>query len=515
MSDRRGGDWMEKPSKIRNLSLVILGFLLSLSEPIILLALGRDLPSALWPMANRSLELTYFLRTWHIEIFAISLLSLPFIFLRSSKPSKFEYYLAWISMGLCIGLTLLFVLLDYAFLRGAFVLLPTCLGIILLCSYFIAFEMRKYKLNYLKLDVKNLPNVFVVFLAVWLISPGITSMAGLLPSPPELYLADGQYGVTTNVYQYPMPEEVARIQGDYEEDVVFSVYLSTPEDVTHQIPLAIVLHGFASPFFDSYKDWVMELSSRGMAVAFIQYPSDVMPEGHDNYTLEEKDGMSNHPFHVPRIIAIEAALEQLNNSLPENVNKDHILVGGHSLGAGYALVVLDRILSKGWGQETVFVSLESSYARPVQEDLQIGAMNLPEEFLAHVVVSEDDLSVNDCFGVHHHELLGHGSLFIEIPSDKYGFPRLVATHYIQATETHDTHADWGFYRRVAYQAEWLVERTLGDIENALLAKSKLIDSDSFRFMGEWSDGRAVEPLRTYADPLSSPKYDHCSNWVGP
>ena len=156
---------------------------------------------------------------------------------------------------------------------------------------------------------------------------------------------------------------------------------------------------------------------------------------------------------MPRIVAIEAALEQLNISLPENVNKDHILVGGHSLGAGYALVVLDRILSKGWGQETVFVSLESSYARPVQEDLQIGTMNLPEEFLAHVVVSEDDLSVNDCFGVHHHELLGHGSLFIEIPSDKYGFPRLVATHYIQATETHDTHADWGFYRRVANQAE--------------------------------------------------------------
>ena len=30
--------------------------------------------------------------------------------------------------------------------------------------------------------------------------------------------------------KYPMPEEVSSIQGDYEEDVVFSVYLALPKD---------------------------------------------------------------------------------------------------------------------------------------------------------------------------------------------------------------------------------------------------------------------------------------------
>lgn len=295
-------------------------------------------------------------------------------------------------------------------MKDAFVLLPTCLGIILLYSCLIAFEVANYSISEIKLRLSHLGHLASVLVAIWLISPGVSSMAGLLPTPPELDLQEGRYVISTQSYEYPMPEEVAKIQGDYEEGVIFSVYMTTPLDVEHKIPLAIILHGFANPFFESYKDWVEELSSRGMAVAFIQYPSDVMPPGYDSYTLVEKDGMSNHPFHVPRVVAIEAAIEHLNATLPDNVDRDHILVGGHSLGAGYAMIVLDRILDLDWGQESVFVSLEAPYARPSQEDLEIDLSNLPDKFLAHVAISEDDMSVNDCFGVHHHEKLGHGSL---------------------------------------------------------------------------------------------------------
>ena len=84
------------------------------------------------------------------------------------------------------------------------------------------------------------------------------------------------------------------------------------------------------------------------------------------------------------------------------------------------------------------------------------------------------------------------ALFIEVPSDRHGFPRLVATHYLQATETHDDLADWGFYRRVANQANWLVSSLNNDTDNELIYRNNLIDSEELRYMGEWSDGREVK-----------------------
>ena len=91
----------------------------------------------------------------------------------------------------------------------------------------------------------------------------------------------------------------------------------------------------------------------------------------------------------------------------------------------------------------------------------------------------------------------------------------MASHYLPASETHDTLADWGFYRRVASQADWLVARMDGDTETEDLAYAKLIDSPELRYMGEWSDGRAVEELRVWDDPLNSSKFTHCNTWTGP
>ena len=76
---------MDVPSK-RNLVLLFLaGFTLSLLEPVILLAMGRDIASALWPMANRALDVTYFLRDWRTEVFALFLVILPFIIIKANK----------------------------------------------------------------------------------------------------------------------------------------------------------------------------------------------------------------------------------------------------------------------------------------------------------------------------------------------------------------------------------------------------------------------------------------------
>jgi len=505
---------MEMPSRKKFCLLFGLGFFLSLLEPLALLAMGDDIAGALWPMANRSLEWTYFLRDWRSEVFGLAIVSLPLAISRSNNSSAWEKTIATLVLGIIFGLLFIFILLNIAYLRDAFILLPTTYGFIMICSALIAGGMPKNPFKDGNNRLNSSVHILVVLIAVWLISPGLSAMAGLLPSPPEPEFDDGEYSVITTIHEYPMPDEVSSIQGDYEEDVTFSVYLSLPDGHDGEMPLAIILHGFANPFFDSYVDWVEALASRGVAVAFIQYPSDVMPPGYDSYTLHEEKGMSNHPFHEPRAVAIDAALEYMSTIIPPNANHDHLLIGGHSLGAGYALLVLDWALSNGWGSESLFVDLEAPYARPVQDHLQIDLSGVPENFMAHVVISEDDMSVNDCFGVYHQSLLGENALFIEVPSDRYGFPRLVATHYLQATETHDTLADWGFYRRVASQADWLVARNIGDELMESNAETLLVDSEELRYMGEWSDGTPVKTLKTWGDALNSDQYEHCKSWTG-
>ena len=506
---------MDLPSK-RKLGLLFgAGFIFALLEPLILLALGDDLGGAFWPMAKRSLEWTYFLRENHSLIFAFFILAIPFSYFRSDKASNLEKVIAIFVTGFVFGLLSIFMLLNWAYYRDAFLLLPTTYGFIILCCAMIIRGIPKNPFKDTKDRFSNIAHILLVLVAVWLISPGITAMAGLSPSPPKLQMENGLYEVEIKDYEYPMPEEVSSIQGDYEEDVVFSVYIALPKDHDGMMPLAIILHGFANPFFESYVDWVETLASRGTAVAFIQYPSDVMPPGYDTFELHEEAGMSNHPYHIPRAVAIDSALEFMTTLLPENVDSDFLLVGGHSLGAGYALLALDWALAKDWGSQALFVSLEAPYARPVQEHLQINSTRIPDNFLAHVAVSEDDMSVSDCFGVYHQELLGEGALFIEIPSDRYGFPRLVASHYLQATEAHDDLADWGFYRRVASQSNWLVASLQGDESNESEYRNQLTNTDELRYMGEWSDGTPVLRLRTYENAISSNDFKYCQEWTGP
>jgi len=506
---------MDMPSK-KSLALYFgAGFILALLEPLILLALGDDLVGAFWPMAIRSLEWTQFLREFRSLVFAFFLLVVPLSFYRSKNASNLEKVISVTITGFVFGLVFIFILLNVAYFRDAFILLPTTYGFIILCTTLIIGGAPNNPFKEGREKVNRSLHLLLVLFAVWLICPGLSAMAGLSPSPPKLQLEEGQYQVTTTSYEYPMPEEVSSIQGDYEEQVIFSVYLSLPEGYEGDMPLAIILHGFANPFFESYVDWVEELASRGVAVAFIQYPSDVMPPGYDTFELHEEDGMSNHPFHVPRAIAIDSALEFMITLLPTNVDSDYLLLGGHSLGAGYALLTLDWALEKGWGNQALFVDLETPYARPVQEHLQINTTSIPDNFLAHIAISEDDMSVDDCFGVHHQSLLGDGALFIEVPSDRHGFPRLVASHYLQASEAHDDLADWGFYRRVASQANWLVASLDGDIVAESTYRNELIDSEELRYMGEWSDGKAVEPLRTWSEAITSDKFDHCEDWTGP
>ena len=113
------------------------------------------------------------------------------------------------------------------------------------------------------------------------------------------------------------------------------------------------------------------------------------------------------------------------------------------------------------------------------------------------------MTVGQCDSVYHQQLFDliekNNSLLIYIPSDKYGFPRLVATHYIPANEAHDTLADWAFYRRVDAQADWVVANR-GDF-NEEFAYFHLIDGPNLRDMGKWSDGTPVLQLQPYTNAI--------------
>ena len=96
-----------------------------------------------------------------------------------------------------------------------------------------------------------------------------------------------------------------------------------------------------------------------------------------------------------------------------------------------------------------------------------------------------------------------------IPSDRYGFPRLVATHYIPANEAHDTLADWAFYRRADAQADWIVAHSRGDLNTADFAYANLVNTGMLTNMGKWSDGVDVLPIQAYTNPSEAKRFADC------
>ena len=139
--------------------------------------------------------------------------------------------------------------------------------------------------------------------------------------------------------------------------------------------------------------------------------------------------------------------------------------------------------------------------------------------MVHIARGVDDMTVDACYGVHHQQvydmLPDEHVLYIELQSDLYGFPRLVGSHYLPTDSVHDRLADFGVYRRIDAQADWVFARSQGDSITENWAYAHLIDGEQLRSMGEWSDGTQVLPLLVYQDALNtSDKFAYCSTFVG-
>jgi len=525
-------------------AMIVFGALIAMAESMLMLIQGQSIENAVWPQAVRTLSWTFLMRE---NVGLIAILCALFLGLcvyasiqhhRGRLLPKIIQAMFLVIIGAVFASWIIFVLMDYRYIRGAFLLLPTIYGVLLFGS---ALAIRgppslpEGTQNW-KEKGTSILHILTIFLAAWLVMPGIPALIGIAPSPPSApvmgYGAEaGPFDRTTLRYAYPLPKEVLAMQGPTEEDIEFSVYLTLPhlpEDPGIEgVPLAILFHAFNNPSIDSYTDWIDHLAAKGMAVAYIQYPTDVRPKGGDDFEPDLVDGTSDWPHHVPRMLSIQSALNLLNQTITSEPRDDaieeilddltimpeHLWIGGHSLGGAYALQALGMAQHMGWGNETLLVDTEMAAARPVQEEWLPDYTNLPERTIVHLVVSEDDMTVGQCNSVHQHALFDqiqeNQSLLLYIPSDRYGFPRLVATHYIPANEAHDTLADWAFYRRVDAQADWVVAHSRQDLNTADFAYANLVNGEMLTSMGKWSDGVDVLPIQAYTNPSAVSKFSDC------
>lgn len=524
--------------------LFSLGFFLALSEVILRLVQGTGAVDAIWPHAVRSLEWTVILRS-STEQTLVLFMAVPLIgYLVNLWKSENENERLingglMVLVGLFSGLIAIHFVMDVFYLRGAFLMLPMFYAWMFLWLLLLRGGMPRLRSTASEgIAPGRVIHLLGVFLAAWMLMPGVPALVGFAPSPPDAPTIG--YGSNPGPYEtmrfsepYMMPSDVAAIQGDREDDVIFSVHVTLPiipEDTpVETLPLGILLHGFGYPDLDAYTYWIDHLAAKGMAVALLQYPSDLRPEGYESFEARDVEGTSDFLQHEYRNTAIRAAIDHLETMiLGENrsavteetlgsitIDPTSLWVGGHSLGGAYTFITLDEVLTKGWGSRALVVALESPASRPMGESMQPDLTNLPVDTMVQVAVTEDDMSVGACPGAFHQQMFNtlpdERNQLIEVHSDLYGFPRLVASHYVQTNPAYDRLADWGFYRRIDAQADFLVAHGRNDTFTADWAFQYMTEEETLTNMGKWSDGTPVLPLSVYADAINTePRFSACT-----
>ncbi|MDA8546538.1 hypothetical protein N9L11_02015, partial [Euryarchaeota archaeon] len=211
------------------------GLLLSVMEPVFRSFSGYDVSDAIWPYAYRTLQWTMFLRG-NLFIFLLGTSVLMFAtFIVLQRHMKGHQNPRWANgiglslLGLLTGFIVLFFALDIFYLRGAFLLLPTAYGFLLIGLLLMVGGIphipRESSFGRIS---KHVVHIAGVFFAAWLVMPGIPALIGIAPSPPDAPLLGygaepGPFETTMSIHPYTMPEEVLEIQDSTEADIDFSI----------------------------------------------------------------------------------------------------------------------------------------------------------------------------------------------------------------------------------------------------------------------------------------------------
>ena len=514
----------------------ILGELLGIFVVILgLLLEDGDLYTVLFWLAHDMVILGLTLRDYNVLIFMSSFILSTLMILISQRlnnnilAEKFVF-LSSFFVGVFLGYILIYIVLDVGFFQGALVTIPFVLGSGLLLFSISQRVFETSEKRFFLYKIKNLKSIFYLIIVGFLILPNFASMSGMLPEPPTI--SSNGFGGNNRPYDVNVmnlnintSEFIIENMTDESKSFDWNVYIYTPNPVPENMPLAIFLHGYEGEGVDVYIDTLETLASRGTAVIFPQYASNYDVSRYDVNMLNYTKGGSNHPQHEWRYtMAWEGVLlgiDYLNKNF-KGYNSSNLWIGGHSLGAGTSLYIVDKAIDNGWGSNSLIINLEapwvySSYA-PFNADLS----RLPDHTIVNVVEYEDDIVVARCIGVWGFERLktkdNTGELadsqvsYLKVYSDRRGFPKLISSHYIQASMIRDSLADYAYYKRIDAQAAYLVGIASDDLELMELAEPYFKgSSESVKSMGLWSDGMPVKKIEVYTDPIDIDLYNCVSN----
>jgi len=522
----------------------IIGFLFGSSSIWWELLKGQTLYGALFYFAYASIDFAFAARSlvgW-IALFAILLVGITgwtgFRLKEREEARWFRWFTAFI-IGWSLARAFIFLLLDMQFFLGAIVTMPFVLGTFMLAATLghitshrtisLGFEGVK------KAPISSLSLLSVLLMSLLLTLPNLTAMAGILPSPPErpengYGSTDMPYEVNEYIYATDYPESITQWWDDRSQEYEWNIHVFVPEGIEKEsIGVAIMLHGHEGEAVEFYRDTMESLAGQGLVTIFPQYVSDVdLSSVPSDFELTYLFGGSDHPQHEPRFTmamhGVDAAFDFIANDTAlqsdiggATIDTNHLWISGHSMGAGSLFYVLGIGLERGWGSESLVLNLEAPWVHATQQALNGNMSLLPNHTLVHIVEYEDDMVVKKCLGRWQYDRISNRDgaeplppeqvLFLLVPSDYRGFPRLIASHYLPAAVARESLSDQSYYPRIEAQADYISSSAWSDNDSADSAMKWFMEPGEMTDLGEWDDGELVNPMQIIESPFDLPQDD--------
>jgi len=534
---------------------IFIGFFLSFGMIIFRVLNGSSIYSAMFFEAWEILEIALFIRPIHTLFLFASIIFLgACIFMirylqlknKLNDLNKYLSLIGYAGLTYFICETIQYFLMNKLFYQDVFNTVPYFLGIsILIFSTIIFLSNDKFNINFNKNEIidwlkTNIFHTMFPLFALFLILPNMTAMMGILPDPPEI--AEGEYGNmegTYSVYEVNyhsiIPNATYDVMTEEERDREWFVRIYAPgfmeKGVKNKtIPVAIFMHGFAEYEPTQFMDMVNSITNKGNICIYIHYPSYFnIPDNERSELIREKGG-ENWPEMIYRYKLIIPELNRIqniivNNSEPEifseikniigenEISFSYLWLGGMSLGAGMLPTLATHAIENNWGNSEFIIDGEVPSVYSTYPEYYGNLTGLPDHTLINILNADEDHVVPRCSGKWIFERLftrdGAGKLndsqaqYILVNSDRRGFPRLVATHYLSANAVHDQLSDQIIYKRFDAQSIFLFARANSDNNVAANALQYFTNAEKMKDVGQWSNGEIVNPPTVTNDPLGT------------
>ncbi len=552
----------------------IIGFILGISDILLALLSGKELVEPLFNIAYASIGFALAARAWTGTMLLATLIGIAALWFIAKIMREHGRASRWrLICGIVIGFLLakvaIFVLIDLAFFLGAILTLPfiygACLLAVAISRWNADTDFLGWFERFLSSEGDKTPTLresgsiarggLVIVIGLWLLVPVAPAIIGALPSPPASPSTgwgalEDSYSVSEVVIHYDsFPELAAQWAAPDEDPANWKVYVFAPNiaatgEDNLTVGIAVFLHGYQGEDVAVYRDTLATLAASGLLTFYPQYISDYDTSLTEGHTPEYLNSTSDHPQHPVRYDMAWQRFEQASrmvgvdwgdgaapagdstakgdvwDALGEStiVDRQHLWIGGHSMGVGTTFHVLSELLERGWGSQTLVVGLEAPWVSSSDPEWGGDMSMLPDHAVVQIAEYETDNRVHQCIGRFGHNRMATRDntvpmpdgqvLHLFVPTDFHGFPRLIASHYLQATILRDALADQAYYPRLEAQATYVAAGAAEDTEQQQAAWEYLSgENGEMLDLGEWSDGVAVKPIRILDSPLDEPLTD--------